>query len=103
MFYPASYVIDSGNNWIIGGFESPVSELILDYQALLATKRPETPIDADGHTASEISKTDSPPALFTDSEAELMKEEISNLKEELSRLQHQINQQAEERSQTKGP
>ncbi len=103
MFYPASYVIDSGNNWIIGGFESPVSELVLDYQALLTAKPSEKPTNVEERAVSEISKTASPPAPSTNSEVDLMKEEISNLKEERSRLQHQIKQQAEERSQTKVP
>ena len=103
MFYPNSYVIDSRNSWIIGGFESPVSELILDYQALLATEPSKKPTHSEESSDSKISKTDSSPALLTDSEAKVMKEEISNLKEELSRLQHQMNQQDEERSQTKVP
>ena len=36
-FYPFNYVRVSGNNWIMSGFEPPVSEIVLDYQALLAT------------------------------------------------------------------
>lgn len=103
MFYPTNYVLGSRNSWIMGGFDSPMSELILDYQALLATTPKEKSFDTEERTASETSNTDSVPVPLTDSEAAVMKEEISNLKEELSRLQHQINQQAEERSQTKAP
>lgn len=104
MFYPSSYVIDSRNSWIIGGFESPVSELILDYQALLGMKSLEKPTETEEpHTASEISRTDSSPARLTDSDAAFMKKEISNLKEELSRLQHQITQQDAERPRIKIP
>jgi hypothetical protein len=103
MFYPTSYVIASGNNWFIGGFESPVSELILDYQALLATNPSEEPNRTEETTASEPSQAASNRARSTDPELDVLQEEISNLKEELSRLQHQINQQAEERSQIKLP
>ena len=101
MFYPTSYVIESRSNWIAGGFDSPVSELILDYQALLATKSPDTPTGTKEVTASDIPEADSTPARSTDAEVGVLKEEITNLKEELSRLQQQINQQAEERSRTK--
>ena len=101
MFYPTSYVIESRSNWIAGGFDSPVSELILDYQALLATKSPDTPTGIKEVTASDIPKADSTPARSTDAEVGVLKEEITNLKEELSRLQQQINQQAEKRSRTK--
>jgi hypothetical protein len=103
MFYPTSYVIASRNNWIIGGFESPVSELILDYQALLATNPSEEPNGTEETTASEPSQAAPNRARSTDPELDVLQEEISNLKEELSRLQHQINQQAEERSQIKLP
>ena len=100
MFHPTSYVIEARNNWIAGGFESPVSELILDYQALVATKPPETPTGIAEGTDSDIPKADSTPNRTTDAEVGGLKEEITNLKEELSRLQQQINQQAEERSRT---
>jgi hypothetical protein len=103
MFHPTSYVIESRNNWIAGGFESPVSELILDYQALVVTKPPEIPIGIEEVTASDIPKTDPNRARSTDVEVGVLKEEITNLKEELSRLQQQMNQQAEERSQRKVP
>lgn len=99
MFYPNSYVIDSRNSWIMSGFESSVSELILDYQALLATKPPETPTDTVESTASELPNR----SPSTDPEVGALKEEILNLKEELSRIQQQINQQTEKRSQTKHP
>lgn len=101
MLYPTSYVIESRSNWIAGGFDSPVSELILDYRALLATKPPDTPTGTEEATASDIPKADSTPNRSTDPEVGVLKEEITNLKEELSRLQQQINQQAEERSRTK--
>jgi len=103
MFYPTSFVIESRSNWIAGGFDSPVSELILDYQALLATKPPDTPTGTEKVRASDIPKTDSTRARSTDEEVGVLKEEITNLKEELSRLQQQINQQAEERSRTNTP
>lgn len=103
MFYPTSYVIASRNNWIIGGFQSPVSELILDYQALLATNPPEEPNETEETIASETSKIAPNSSRSTDPDVGVLQEEISHLKEELSRLQHQINQQAEERSQTRVP
>ena len=61
LFYPTSYVVESGNNWIMSGFESPVSELILDYQALLATKPQERGTEREEATASEIPQK-SPPS-----------------------------------------
>jgi hypothetical protein len=103
MFYPTSYVIASGNNWIIGGFEFPVSELILDYQALLARNPSEEPNGTEETAASAPSQAAPNRARSTDPELGVLQEEISNLKEELSRLQHQINQKREERSQTTLP
>jgi len=103
MFYPTSYVIESRNNWIAGGFDSSVSELILDYRSLLATKTPDTPTRTKEVIASDIPKTDATRARSTDADVGVLKEEITNLKEELSRLQQQINQQAEERSRTEAP
>jgi hypothetical protein len=103
MFYPTSYVIASRNNWIIGGFESPVSELILDYQALLATTPQEQPTGKEETTSLEISTIAPNRSRSTDPEVGVLQDEISNLKEELSRLQDQINQQAEERAKTKVP
>ena len=99
MFYPNSYVIDSRNSWIMSGFESPVSELILDYQALLATNPPETSTDTKESIASEIPNR----SPSTDPQVGALKDEIETLKEELSRIQQQINQQTEERSKTKIP
>jgi HAMP domain-containing protein len=103
MFYPTSYVMESGNNWIMSGFESPVSEIILDYQALLATNRPETPIETEGAVASEIPKTDPITSPTTDAELGTLQEEISTLKEELSRIKQQMKQQAADPSQTNIP
>ena len=103
MFYPTSYVMESGNNWIMSGFESPVSEIILDYQALLATNRPETPIETEGAAASEIPKTDRITSPTTDAELGTLQEEISTLKEELSRIKQQMKQQAADPSQTNIP
>jgi hypothetical protein len=103
MFYPTSYVITSRNNWIIGGFESPVSELILDYQALLDTIRPETPTETEKPTASEISQADRISSPTNGAELGTLQEEISTLKEELSRLKQQIKQQAVDPSQTNIP
>ena len=103
MLYPASDVIESRSTWIAGGFDSPVSELILDYQALLATKPPDTPTGTKAGTASDIPKPDSTRLGSTEADVGELKEEITKLKEELSRLQQQINQQAEELSRTTAP
>jgi hypothetical protein len=103
MFYPTSYVIESGNNWIMSGFESPVSELILDYQALLVTNRPETLTETEEATAPEIPRTDRITSPTNDAELGTLQEEISTLKEELLRIKQQIKQQAEDPSQTNIP
>ena len=103
MFYPTSYVMESGNNWIMSGFESPVSELILDYQALLATKPQERPTETEEATASEIPKKESIPPPTTDAELGTLQKEISTLKEELSRIKEQMKQQPADPSQTSIP
>ena len=103
LFYPTNYVMESGNNWIMSGFESPVSELVLDYQALLATNRPEQSPETEESITSEIPKTGRIPSPSNDDELGTLQEEISTLKEELSRIKQQINQQAEDLSQTKTP
>ena len=104
LFYPTSYVVESGNNWIMSGFESPVSELILDYQALLATKPPEEqPTETEEATASEIPQTDRSPSPTTDVELGTLQEEISTLKEELSRIKQQMKQQSVAPSQKNLP
>jgi hypothetical protein len=103
LFYPTNYVMESGNNWIMSGFESPVSELVLDYQALLATKPPEQPTETEEAIASEIPKTDDSHSPTTDAELGALQEEISTLKEELSRIKQQIKQQSEGPSQTNIP
>jgi len=104
LFYPTSYVLESGNNWIMSGFESPVSELILDYQALLATKPPEEqPTEPEEATALEILKTDRSPSPTNDVELGTLQKEISTLKEELSRIKQQMKQQSADPSQTTIP
>ena len=103
LFYPTSYVMESGNNWIMSGFESPVSELVLDYQALLATNRPEIPTETEEAIASELPKTDRSTAPTTDVELNTLQEEISTLKEELSRIKQQMKQQPADPSQTTIP
>ncbi len=87
----------------MSGFESPVSEIILDYQALLATNRPEKSTETEEITASEIPKTDRSPSPTTDVELGTLQEEISTLKEELSRIKQQMKQQAADPSQTNNP
>jgi len=103
LFYPTSYVVESRSNWIMSGFESPVSELVLDYQALLATNRPEQSTETAEAIASEIPKTDPITSPGNNDELGTLQEEISTLKEELSRIKQQINQQAEDLSQTTPP
>ena len=103
LFYPTSYVMESGNNWIMSGFESPVSELVLDYQALLATNRPETSTETAEATASEIPRTDPITSPGNNDDLGALQEEISTLKEELSRIKQQMKQQAEDPSPTKSP
>ena len=103
LFYPTSYVRASRNNWIMSGFESPVSELILDYQALLATNRQETPTETEEAIASEPPRTDPSPSLGADDELGTLQEEITTLKEELSRIKQQMKQQAADPSRTNIP
>jgi hypothetical protein len=103
LFYPTSYVVESRSNWIMSGFESPVSEIILDYQALLATNRPETSTETAEATASEIPRTDPITSPGNNDDLGALQEEISTLKEELSRIKQQIKQQAEDPSQTNIP
>jgi hypothetical protein len=103
LFYPTNYVMESRNNWIMSGFESPVSELILDYQALLTTNRPEQSTETEETIASEIPKTGRISSPTNDDELGTLQEEISTLKEELSRIKQQINQQPEGPSPTKSP
>lgn len=103
MFEPTRYVIDSRDNWISGGYDSPASEIILDLKAILANNRLSIPTDQKVSRSSESSGAHSPPSPSADSEVGELKQEISNLKEELSRLQRQINQQAEERFRQTDP
>ena len=103
LFYPNNYVIESGNNWIMSGFESPVSEIILDYQALLATNRPEKSTEPEEAIVSERPQTDRNTSPITDVELGTLQEEISTLKEELSRIKQQMKQQAADPSQTNNP
>jgi hypothetical protein len=103
LFYPTNYVMESRNNWIMSGFDSPVSELVLDYQALLATNRPEQSTETEKAIASEPPRPDPSPSLGADDQLGALQEEVSTLKEELSRLKQQIKQQAENPSQTKTP
>ena len=96
-------MIDSRDNWIAGGYDSPASELILDLKALLATDRLSTTANKKNLTAAESSGTGSTPAPATESEVGKLREEISDLKEELSRLQRQFTQEAEEGSRHPSP
>lgn len=102
-FDPTRYMIDSRDNWLAGGYESPASELVLDLKALLATDHFSTPIDSERRTAAESSRSGSTPAPSTQSEVGELKNEISTLKEELSRLQDLITNKAKEGSQQKNP
>jgi hypothetical protein len=102
-FDPTRFMIDTRDNYIAGGYDSPASELILDLKALLATDRPSTRAEQKKRTAGESPRTDSTQAPATESEVGQLKEEISNLKENLSRLQRQINQQTEIRSGKTSP
>ena len=103
LFYPTNYVMESGSNWIMSGFESPVSELILDYQALLATNRQEISTEPEEASSLETPKTDRITSPTTDLELSTLQEEISTLKEELSRIKQQMKQQAADPSQTSIP
>lgn len=103
LFYPTDYIVKSQNAWLAGGFDSPASELILDYQALLATKRPDNPIEPEETRASERSHTDRRVSPADDTELSTLQEEISSLKEEISRLKEQMKQQAADPSENKAP
>ncbi len=102
-FDPIRYVIDSRDNWIAGGYQSPASELVLDLKRLLAMDRFSPLAAPEKLTGSESSAPG--PTLTPSSKSELgaLREEISNLKEELSRLQHLIIQQDAEPAQPKSP
>ncbi len=103
LFDPTRYIIESRENWIAGGYDSPASELVLDLQAFLATDRLFTPAEHKIQTATENSPTASSPTSVGDSDVGELKEEISNLKEELSRLQEFILKQGEERARETNP
>jgi hypothetical protein len=87
----------------MSGFESPVSEIILDYQALLATNRPEKTTEPEEAIVSERPQTDRITTPITDVELGTLQEEISTLKEELLRIKQQMKQQAADPSQTNNP
>ena len=93
----------SRNKWIMSGFGSPVSELILDYQSLLATDRPAQSTETEEDKVSELPKTDRIPSPPNDVDLGALQEEVSTLKEELSRLKQQIKPQPADPSQTNSP
>jgi hypothetical protein len=103
LFYPTNYVMASRNKWIMSGFGSPVSELILDYQSLLATDRPAQSTEPEEDKVSELPKTDRIPSPPNDVDLGALQEEVSTLKEELSRLKQQMKQQPADPSQTNSP
>ena len=103
MFYPTSYVVESRSNWIMSGFGSPVSELILDCQSLLATDRPAQSTETEEDKVSELPKTDRIPSPTNDVDLGALQEEVSTLKEELSRLKQQMKQQPADPAQTNSP
>ena len=85
MLYPTSDVVDSRSNGIMRGFESPASEIILDYQALLATNRPATSPETAEATGSDIPRIDPITAPGNNDDPGTLQKEITNLKEELCR------------------
>ena len=103
LFYPSAHVIETGNNWLLSGFGSPISEIILDYQALLAMNPHDISIETKDPPLSGIRKTDRRTLPTQDSELGTLQEEVSTLKDELSRLKQQRKQQAEYPTQTKTP
>ena len=74
------------SNWIMSGFESPVSESMLDYQALLATNRQETSTETPEATVSDIPRTDPITSPGNNDDLGALQKEISTLKEERSRI-----------------
>jgi len=103
LFYPTSYIVESRKSWITGGFDSPVSELILDYQALLATELPNSPTVTQESGPLDLEQPDSAISSSTTKELQTLQEEINTLKDELSRLRQQINRQPSDSPQTKAP
>ena len=103
LFYPTNYVMASRNKWVMSGFGSPVSELILDYQSLLATDRPVESTETAEATVSELPKTDRIPSSSKEAEVGALQEEVSTLKEELSRLKQKMKQQTTDPSPTNTP
>lgn len=103
LFYPTSYIIESRNSWLAGGFDAPVSELILDYQALLASELPINPTGTQETPEPEPSQPAGTASSPADTELHILQEEIRTLKDELSRLRQQMKQQAPDSSQTKAP
>lgn len=107
LFYPTNYIVESRQTWLTGGFDAPVSELILDYQALLASEGSENPNTTRTATQEAITLKSLPtpgnPSSAQEGELSTLQEEISTLKEELSRLKQQMKPSPAEPSHTSAP
>jgi hypothetical protein len=103
LFSPANYVVASRRTWIGSGFESPVSELVLDYRALMATNTPEPSPETKAPTASTRPQPAPSSSPATNADLGTLQEEISALKEELSRIKQQMKPQPADPSQTNNP
>ena len=90
LFFPTNYIVASGQIWLAGGFDSPVSEVILDYQGLLESEGPAAPTTETEHTVAKDPRSEPSTSSADEKKLRGLQEEISTLKEELSRLKQQM-------------
>ncbi|MDR4493140.1 MAG: hypothetical protein R3B74_01715 [Nitrospirales bacterium] len=93
LFFPDYVITETRTTWLAGGFKASVSELVLDYRALLEFKGLHHDQTTPPHTrefmASEFHHTSGRPSSAAEVELDTLQQEISTLKEENSRLRQQ--------------
>lgn len=107
LFFPTDYIKETRTTWLAGGFKPPVSELVLDYHALLefepAHHETTNPLHTQETTASESHHTSGSLSSAEEAELDTLQKENSFLKEELSRLKQQRLQPPADASSTTAP
>lgn len=107
LFFPTDYIKETRTTWLAGGFKSPVSELVLDYQALLEIEPPHhektNPPHIQETTASDSRQRSGSPSSAEEAELETLQKENASLKEELSRLKQQRPQPPADSSPNTAP
>lgn len=94
IFSPPDLVVDAGSRWIGGGFHSPISELVLDYQGLVGASDSSPSLSEDSARPRTPSSGESSTSTSSEREVDVLKQEISDLKEEMSRLKQQLHEQS---------